>query len=172
LRILSSTGRTVWPDFFSISCLLSAVIACSPGSLLQNPLRGTDICRGGSIPPWFPFLFSGRRELRGKRSGCPSFRPWFVNGGTSAGLSRVLPQGPHSDQEICLISTYNRKMCRVPCSYPAVQRLNRDDGKDINTDTVFMREKPQKNTRGSGIRKQTSRHANFSKYRQPSGTLS
>ena len=155
LRTLSCTGRTVWPDFFTMVWLLSVVITCSPGSFLQNPLRGADIYRGGSILPPVPVL-PERRALRGKRSGGSSFRSWSVNGGTSAGLSRVLPQDLHSDQEICPGSTYNRKMCRVPGSYPAVLRLNMDDGKDINTDPVFVREKPVKNTCRSGMRKQTS----------------
>jgi hypothetical protein len=51
---------------------------------------------------------------------------------TSVWLSRVLPQDPHSDQEVRSCSTYIHKISRVWSSYPAVQGLNRCDRKDIN----------------------------------------
>jgi hypothetical protein len=104
---------------------------------------GADICRGGPILPGSRSCSSGRRALRGKRSGGSFFRSWSVNSGTSVRLSRVFPRDPHSDQEISLSSTYNPQIYRVPGSYHAVQRLNRDNGKDINTDLIFLH--PQKN---------------------------
>jgi hypothetical protein len=61
----------------------------------------------------------------------------FVNPGTSVWLSRVFPRDPHSDQEVILGSTYNRKMSRVWSFYSAVQRLNRYNGKDINAERGF-----------------------------------
>jgi hypothetical protein len=79
----------------------------------------------GPVPP-------ERKIRRRKRSGDSFLWTWSVNPGTSVWLSRVFPRDPHSDQEVSLGSTYNRKICRVRITYHAVQRLNRDNGKDIN----------------------------------------
>jgi hypothetical protein len=58
----------------------------------------------------------------------------------SVWLSRVLPQDPHSDQEVRSCSTYIHKISRVWNSYLAVQRLNRYDGKDINEPRILWPE--------------------------------
>jgi hypothetical protein len=48
-------------------CLLSVVIACSPGPFLQNPLRGGLIfAEEGPFSPGFPFLFFQKKGTPGK----------------------------------------------------------------------------------------------------------
>jgi len=95
--------------------------------------------------PRFPFPCLRKEGSAGESvPGIPSLKTWSVNAGTSVWLSRVFPRDPHSDQRVGCGCTYNRKMSRVRCSYSAVQRLNRYNGKDINTVQIFVSGQPEK----------------------------
>jgi len=81
----------------------------------------------------FPVMISRAGGSNGKSvPGISSPRACHGYPVTSVWLSRVLPQDPHSDQEVRSCSTYIHQISRVWSSYLAVQRLNRFDGKDIN----------------------------------------
>ena len=99
---------------------------------------GLIVHKDGPFSPVPDPLLPERRILRRKRSGDTFLRTGSVNPGTSEWLSRVFPRDPHSDQDVSICNTYNRKICRVLCSYQAVQRLNRHDGKDINAVRIFV----------------------------------
>lgn len=94
-----------------------------------------------------PVRFLPERRIPGESvPGIPSCGHKSVNSGTSAGVSWVVPQCPHSDQEVCPDNTYNCKICRVCISYFVVQRLNRNSGKDIIPERRFsFVNKPKKN---------------------------
>ena len=128
----SSTGRTGKPVFGSGVWSLCSVLMDCFSRPSRSACPGGTGHRGGPFSPHYRFLSPEGGPRRGKRSGVAFQGTWPANPGTSVWLSRVLPRDPHSDQQVNAGCSYNRKMCRVGSSHPAVQRLNVLNGKDIN----------------------------------------